>query len=223
LPENQSAKYQFQILSGKLCEHTAGSPGMRLVKSMLSANYRTVKIVLLTTFVSKGIYMLLPNITKTVITYIESDGKSLYQGAGLVGLILFLKCIQNISDSHMYFNFNMLGFNLSNSVSLCIYDKALKYPTLCSKKFQTAELINYNEVDAQRLSEVGYYLSDVLLMPFQLAVGIYLMYSFIGVSFLVGIGIIFGIALMTYFNSKLNSEANGKLLTAKDRRMKIAT
>jgi ATP-binding cassette subfamily C (CFTR/MRP) protein 1 len=123
----------------------------------------------------------------------------------------------------MYYNFCIMGFNLSNSLSLCIYNKALKYPTLCSKRFQTAELINYSEVDAQRLEDAAFYLNNVFLMPLQLAVGIYLMYSFIGISFLAGMGIIFLVGVLTFFNSKLSVEANDKLLTAKDERMKIAT
>jgi ATP-binding cassette, subfamily C (CFTR/MRP), member 1 len=141
----------------------------------------------------------------------------------LIGLILLLKAIKNLAESHMSFSFSTLGFNLSNSLTLCIYDKALKYPTLCSKKFPTSELINYSEVDAQRMSEMAYSLSDVILLPIQLAVGIYLMYSFIGVSFLAGMGIIFLLAVQTFFMSKLSTKANDKLLTAKDKRMKIAT
>jgi hypothetical protein len=88
--------------------------------------------------------MLLPIITKMVIIYVQSDDKSLSQGIQLIGLILLLKAIRNLAQTHMWFNFSILGFNLCNSLTLCIYDKALKYPTLCSKKFPTSELINYS-------------------------------------------------------------------------------
>jgi ATP-binding cassette subfamily C (CFTR/MRP) protein 1 len=190
---------------------------------MLSTYSRFIKIILFTAIISKGILMVLPNITKMVIAYVQSNDKSFSQGIQLIGLVLSLKAIKNLAESHMWYNFNILGYNLSNTFKLCIYDKALKYPTLCSKKFQTAELINYSEVDAQRMSEMAYYLHDILLMPLQLAVGIYLMYSFIGVSFLAGMGIIFLLGIQTFFNSKLTAKANDKLLTAKDKRMKIAT
>jgi ABC-type bacteriocin/lantibiotic exporter with double-glycine peptidase domain len=56
-----------------------------------------------------------------------------------------------------------------------------------------------------------------------LGVGIYLMYSFIGVSFLAGIGIILIMAIFILINSRLNAKANVKLLAAKDRRMKTTT
>jgi ABC-type bacteriocin/lantibiotic exporter with double-glycine peptidase domain len=73
------------------------------------------------------------------------------------------------------------------------------------------------------MSEMGYSLSDVILLPLQLTVGIYLMYSFIGVSFLAGMGIIFLLGLQTFIIGKVSAKANDKLLTAKDKRMKIAT
>jgi ABC-type bacteriocin/lantibiotic exporter with double-glycine peptidase domain len=123
----------------------------------------------------------------------------------------------------MMYHFALLGYNISNSLSVCIFQKALKYPTLCSKEFQTSELINYSQVDAQRMTSLGFYMAVVIFFPLQLAIGIYLMYSFIGVSFLAGIGIIVIMSVFIFINSKINAKANEKLLEAKDKRMKVAT
>lgn len=49
------------------------------------------------------------------------------------------------------------------------------------------------------------------------------MYSFMGVSFLAGIGIILLMGVFIYVNSRLNARANERLLLAKDKRMKVAT
>lgn len=58
------------------------------------------------------------------------------------------------------------------------------------------------------MTYLGSYTSAVLFFPIQLAVGIYMMYSFIGVSFLAGIGIILIMGLFVYINSRLNAKAN---------------
>lgn len=115
----------------------------------------------------------------------------------------------------------VIGYSLCNTLSVCIFEKATKYPTLCSKKYTVAELINYSQVDAQRLTYLGFYSTAVLFIPFQLGVGIFLLYSFIGVSFLAGFGIIIVIGLVVFFVNKLNTKANDALLKAKDKRMKI--
>ncbi len=52
-------------------------------------------------------------------------------GFYLIGIILIIKFFQNLSLSHLLFNFAVIGFNLSNSLSLAIFNKALKFQTLC--------------------------------------------------------------------------------------------
>ena len=68
---------------------------------------------------------------------------------------------------------------------------------------------------------MGYYTSAVLFIPIQLGVGIFLLYSFIGVSFLAGIGIIIFIGIIVFIVNRLSTKANDALLKAKDKRMKI--
>lgn len=73
------------------------------------------------------------------------------------------------------------------------------------------------------MTYLGSYMSAILFFPLQLGVGIFLMYRFIGVSFLAGIGIILLMAVFIWINSKLNARANARLLSAKDKRMKATT
>jgi uncharacterized membrane protein YciS (DUF1049 family) len=136
---------------------------------------------------------------------------------------LILKFIQNLADSHMSYQSALFGYNVNNGLSMCIFSKALRYPTLCSKDYQLSELVNYSQVDAQRLTNLGANTSAVIFLPIQLAVGMFLMYSFIGVSFLAGMGIIILMGLFIFINSKLNARANVKLLKAKDCRMKATS
>jgi hypothetical protein len=34
-------------------------------------------------------------------------------------------------QSHLYYRFAVFGFNLSNTLSLMLYQKSLNYPSLC--------------------------------------------------------------------------------------------
>jgi hypothetical protein len=52
-------------------------------------------------------------------------------GCYLIGIILIIKFFDNLSLSHLLFNFEVIGFNLSNSLSLAIFNKSLKFQTLC--------------------------------------------------------------------------------------------
>ena len=70
----------------------------------------------------------------------------------MFGLNLFMSILQTF----MWYFFAILGYNLSNTMSLLIFDKALKHPLISEKKFTIANIINYSQVDAQRLTYMGF-------------------------------------------------------------------
>jgi hypothetical protein len=92
-----------------------------------------------------------------------------------------------IIQSHLYFKFAVFGFNLSNTLSLLIYSKALKYPAVSHNKYSLSDIINLSQVDAQRMTSMGPQLTAALYTPLQIAIAVYMMYRFIGVSFTAGI------------------------------------
>lgn len=76
-------------------------------------------------------------------------------------------------------------------------------------------------MDAERLSSGGFEIAVVILAPIQIVVGILMMYYFIGVSFLAGIGVMCLTIGSTYFTSKWSYHYNSEILTKKDQRMKV--
>jgi len=70
------------------------------------------------------------------------------------------------------------------------------------------------------MTAMGFQLSALLFTPFKVLVGVWLMYSFIGISFISGFGIIALTIAFTYFLRKISIRVNDDLLKAKDERMK---
>ena len=167
--------------------------------------------------------MYTPILTSQIMEFVKDNPSE----RDLLIAILFFSAVfivtffRTVSENQLYYNFGVFGYNLSNSLSLLIYSKALRYPVLCEKKFTTSEIINYSQVDAGRTAGIGYNMTMLLFTPLQLVVGILLMYSFIGISFLSGIGVIGVTMICTFFIRKLASRFNDKLLKAKDKRLKI--
>jgi hypothetical protein len=71
------------------------------------------------------------------------------------------------------------------------------------------------------MTYMGYQLAAILFSPIQIVIGIYLMYSYIGVSFLAGIGVMVLTITLTFFITKKSIQLNDKTLVAKDARMKV--
>ena len=93
-----------------------------------------------------------------------------------------------------------------------IYDKALKHPLMTEKKYSIADIVNYSQVDAQRMTNMGFQLVALFCTPFQVAIGLVLLYFYIGVSFLVGLAVMIGLMLVTLVFSKISAKSNDELL-----------
>lgn len=68
---------------------------------------------------------------------------------------------------------------------------------------------------------MGFQLVALLFTPIQIVVGMYLLYIYIGPSFLVGTGVMMALMLFTFVFTKISTKYNDYLLKAKDRRMKL--
>lgn len=58
------------------------------------------------------------------------------------------------------------------------------------------------------MTYMGFQLSALLFAPLQVGIGIFLMYNFIGISFLSGIGVMLVTMLFTYFLIKVSVKVN---------------
>ncbi len=66
------------------------------------------------------------------------------------------------------------------------------------------------------MTYMGFQLVALLFTPFQMIIGLYLLYIYIGPSFLVGFGVMMCLMIFTLIFSKSASKSNDKLLKAKD-------
>lgn len=67
--------------------------------------------------------MTAPVLTHRIITYIKQapEERSYEEGGWLVGVITMITLGKAILQSHMYYQFAVFGYNLSNTLSLLIY------------------------------------------------------------------------------------------------------
>ena len=72
------------------------------------------------------------------------------------------------------------------------------------------------------MTYMGFQMVALLFTPVQITIGLYLLYIYIGYSFLVGAGVMAILMVFTLLFSKVASKYNDKVLKAKDSRMKLA-
>lgn len=79
-----------------------------------------------------------------------------------------------------------------------------------------SEIINYSQVDAQRMTNMGTQLTSALFTPLQIVIGVALMYNYIGVSFVSGMAAMIFMIGLTFYVAKRISKVNEVTLKAKD-------
>ena len=71
------------------------------------------------------------------------------------------------------------------------------------------------------MTYMGYQLTALIFTPFQIVVGLILLYNYIGAVTFVGVGVMLFIMGFTLIFTKIAASANDELLKAKDGRMKV--
>lgn len=162
-----------------------------------------------------------PILSHDIINYITQGEKTPTTSLLYFLAIFTITMLMALLTSYLFFYFGVLGFNLSNTLSLMIFNKSLKHPLITEKRFSVSEIINYSQVDAQRMTNMGFQLVSLFFTPFQFVIGLYLLYIYIGPSFMIGTGVMIVLILVTFIFLKVSSKYNDKLLNAKDERMKL--
>ena len=91
---------------------------------------------------------------------------------------------------------------------------------MSDKTFSEAEIINYSQVDAERLMGLGNQVTTLFHAPLIIVIGLVTMYFVLGFTFLAAIGVMIIIMITSYFITKANKKLNDKTMKAKDKRMK---
>jgi ABC-type multidrug transport system fused ATPase/permease subunit len=222
LPEHLRSWREFLKLK-EVFQETKKHPteGFTLAKAMVKSYYCSFLMVMVFLGIYVGIQSAAPFVTALMIRYIshKADYEAHY-GILLFAGILLMQIVKSICDTNMGYRMGKVGVNLTNGLTLLIFSKSLKYPSVAEKEFEESDIVNYSQVDAERLASGGNELATLLTCPIQIVIGVLLMYHFIGISFLAGIGVLLLTIGATYLTSRKSYEYNKQILRKKDERMR---
>ena len=117
----------------------------------------------------------------------------------------------------------MVGVRASNALTAIIYDKHAKISNATNKSFESGQIVNFVQVDAQRLLWICLQLAELVQVPYVIGISFAFFFYYFGIYFFAGLGV-FAVALL--FNMALGlwyNKAEKVYLRRKDRRMKVTT
>jgi len=133
-------------------------------------------------------------------------------------LIVFplVRFTKTFFDGHGIFNDNLIGTEISNSITIGMVNKAMKYSVLCNKTFKLGEISSLVQVDCFRLSILPRNLNAVILICFVLLFSIIFMAILVTYSFLAGFAVLFIISFVNGIISKFTTKNHQEFAKATD-------
>jgi ATP-binding cassette subfamily C (CFTR/MRP) protein 1 len=80
----------------------------------------------------------------------------------------------------------IVGSRVRTSIIGCVYKKSLRLSASARKKAEVGTLTNLMAVNAQMLADLTLYLNIVWSAPFQIIICLFMLWSYLGVSALIG-------------------------------------
>ncbi|KAE9611527.1 hypothetical protein Lal_00011930 [Lupinus albus] len=161
-----------------------------------------------------------PILLQSFVDFTAGKGSSPYEGYYLVLVLLCAKFVEVLATHHFNFNSQKLGMLIRCTLITSLYKKGLRLTCSARQDHGVGPIVNYMAVDAQQLSDMMLQLHAVWMMPFQLGIGLLLLYNCLGaatITALIGLlGIIGFILLSTGQNKKYQFNA----MIKRDSRMK---
>lgn len=108
------------------------------------------------------------------------------------GLLLVLALVVSqgftyILSEHISYRKSVTSFKLSNALIALIYDKILRLSPATNKKFKPGDLITFIQVDVNKLHFLCFQAPSLAILPITLLGSFYLLYSYLGYVFVVGL------------------------------------
>ena len=159
-----------------------------------------------------------------IIRYMQKPNeydKGLVYGLSLVITYNIVDIISNLITDQSDFVQSIVGINARHGITGMIYDKALKISQSTNKRFSHGEIINFINIDVEKIKSISSNLSNAVKLPFQLIFGLgFLFYYF---TFLLSASMIFGILfiLINLLIGLIRGILQRKIFYHKDKRMSI--
>ncbi|KAG0054723.1 Multidrug resistance-associated protein 1 [Gryganskiella cystojenkinii] len=168
-----------------------------------------------------------PVLIDVILGFINSYSTDAPQRTSLGIIIAFGMFFTEMMGSITSNQFMQLGTNLaielkSGLISM-IYRKSLKLSPGARRNATVGDISNHMAVDVERIGQAMTYLPLVISSPFEIALGIWLLYGQLGVSAFTGLGlVILVMPIQTLFGRVLNT-VKDKKLKAMDGRIRLMT
>ncbi|CAI9088256.1 OLC1v1022537C1 [Oldenlandia corymbosa var. corymbosa] len=226
LAGRDSVRGAFPILEDKLSSERGDSSKVTSFMLMMGLFSTAWKEVLLS-----GLFALIctlasyvgPYLIETFVQYLNGQRHFDHEGYVLVAVFFFAKLAECLSQRHATFRVQQVGFRARSALVEKIYNKGLTLSFESRQEQTSGEIINLMAVDAERVSDCGWYVHEPWIIFIQVGLALVLLYRNLGLASIATFIATVIVMLLNFPIGRLQEEFQGELMKSKDKRMKVTS
>ncbi|KAG0073766.1 Multidrug resistance-associated protein 1, partial [Podila epicladia] len=166
-----------------------------------------------------------PLLLDLILSFISSystDNKSPLVYGIILSIGMFVAAVlASLASGQFYQIGTNLGLEFKAGLVSMIYRKSLKLSPNARRETTVGEISNHMSVDAERISQAVTYIPGIVSAPFEICVGMWMLYRQLGPSAFTGLGVVLMIIPIQTLIGKTLNTAKDKKLEAMDSRVRL--
>lgn len=220
-----TAQESYRVLETNWCcqkvETNIQNPSM--LKVILSSVWKGMIINALFAAIFSCATYIGPYLINLFVEYLGGTEHFSYEGYVLASVFFGAKMIESLAQRQWYFGAQQLGMRVRSGLTALVYRKGLRLSNRSRQKHTVGEIINYMSVDVERIGTFAWYMHDIWLLPLQVLLALVILYKNLGMASIAGLLATVGVMVGNTPFAKLQEKYQGKIMEAKDRRMKATS
>jgi len=164
-----------------------------------------------------------PLLLNSFILVAEGHESFKYEGYVLAISLVFTKIIESLSQRQWYFRTRLIGIKVRSLLIAAIYKKQLRLSNAARLVHSGGEIMNYVNVDANRIGEFPYWFHQTWTTSVQLCIALVVLFRAVGLATFASLAVIVLTVLCNTPLAKLQHKFQRKLMVSQDERLKATS
>ncbi|KAL9226300.1 hypothetical protein vseg_002130 [Gypsophila vaccaria] len=222
VPQSETAESASSLLEDSVRKKK--TDGFSLPKAMFLIIWRSLLATAFLAWATTMASYIGPVLITRFVDYMSKKDDTGYEkGITLALVFFFAKCIESISQRLWYFGASRIGVRVRAAIISLVYKKSLN-TKLFSDGEGNGKIVNFVNVDAERIGEFFWHIHGIWLLPLQVFLALVILHVNLGAA--PAIAALSSTILVMVCNSPLASRQetlHSKIMEAKDSRIKTTS
>ncbi|CAL4978156.1 unnamed protein product [Urochloa decumbens] len=219
----------LDVISGGVPGHRKPVTAFKLAKALVLTVWWPVAVTAFYALVYTIATYAGPYLINSLVHYLNETGDERHtssKGHLLALAFVLAKALECVSQRHWFFRLHQAGIRARSALVSVVYKKGLALSSRSSRQATvsaTTSVVNIVGVDADRVGNFSWYMHDLWLVPLQVGMALFVLYSTLGVASLAALGATVVVMVANVPPGQMQEKFQQKLMDCKDVRIKATS